>query len=196
MPGESYDLDPVETLAVATEGAPGSRRFFIRATAAGQVVTLACEKFHIQGLVARIAELLTTHGLDTESDVTAMPDAEQPLNAAWTIAELGLGYHDSRQLFVFVAREGVAAESDPGELESGDPTVELGSADPDPAESESDSPDSATARFWATPQQVRAFALQAEKVLAGGRPPCPYCGLPVDPGGHPCPASNGSRPIL
>jgi uncharacterized repeat protein (TIGR03847 family) len=195
MPGPSYDLDPVETLAVATEGAPGSRRFFLRATASGQQVTLACEKFHIQGLVARIAELLTTHALDTESEVTAMPDAEQPLNAVWSIGELGLGYHESRQLFVFVAREGIAAEAGTGELESSAPS-ELESVEPEAVESEPDSPDSATARFWATPEQVRAFAMQAEKVLAAGRPPCPYCGLPVDPGGHPCPASNGSRPIL
>jgi uncharacterized repeat protein (TIGR03847 family) len=195
MPGESYDLDPVETLAVAAEGPPGSRQFFLRATTSGQQVTLACEKFHIQGLVARIAELLTTHGLDTESEVTAMPDAEQPLNAAWSIGELGLGYHDNRELFVVVAREGTAAETGPGELETS-AAIEAESAEPGAAEPPAESPDSATARFWATPEQVRAFALQAEKVLAAGRPPCPYCGLPVDPGGHPCPASNGSRPIL
>ena len=187
MPGPSFDLDPVETLAVAAEGPPGSRHFFLRATASGQEVTLACEKFHIQGLVARIAELLTTHGLDTESEVPSMPDAEQPLTPTWSIGELGLGYHESRRLFVFVARE--AAETRSAEAD----TAGAGSSETQPEAAESDS---ATARFWATPPQVRAFAQQAERVLAAGRPPCPYCGLPMDPGGHPCPASNGSRPIL
>jgi hypothetical protein len=41
-----------------------------------------------------------------------------------------------------------------------------------------------------------AFTRQAERVLSSGRATCPYCGLPIDPGGHPCPAGNGSRPIL
>jgi uncharacterized repeat protein (TIGR03847 family) len=171
MAGPSFDLDPVETLAVATEGEPGSRRFFLLATSAGSNVTLACEKFHIQGLITRIGELLSSHGLEGEAAAAATADAGPDLKAAWTIGELGLGYHESRQLFVLVAREAS------GEGEGG-----------------SDEP--ATARFWATPPQVRAFAQQAERVLAAGRPPCPYCGLPVDPGGHPCPASNGARPIL
>jgi uncharacterized repeat protein (TIGR03847 family) len=187
MPAPSYDLDPVETLAVGAEGPPGSRHFFLRATASGQEVTLACEKFHIQGLVVRIAELLTTHGLDTESEVPAMPDAEEPLTPTWSIGELGLGYHESRRLFVFVAREAVEGEP------AGAETAEAAASETGTDVSDSDS---ATARFWATPPQVRAFARQAERVLAAGRPPCPYCGLPVDPGGHPCPASNGSRPIL
>lgn len=175
MAAPNFDLDPVETLAVGTEGAPGSRRFFLRATSGTSEVTLACEKFHIQGLVARIGELLTSHGLDSEEEVQPMPEAGQPGSTAWTIGELGLGYHENRQLFVLVAREAAKAAEEETEGATAEP---------------------ATARFWATPQQVRAFAQQAEQVLAAGRPPCPYCGLPVDPSGHPCPASNGSRPIL
>ena len=48
----------------------------------------------------------------------------------------------------------------------------------------------------ADPGGARAFSRQAEQVLSGGRPVCTYCGLPIDPAGHPCPASNGSRPIF
>jgi len=30
-------------------------------------------------------------------------------------------------------------------------------------------------------------------VVAAGRPPCPLCGLPLDPDGHVCPRQNGYR---
>jgi hypothetical protein len=31
-------------------------------------------------------------------------------------------------------------------------------------------------------------------VVSAGRPPCPFCGLPVDADGHLCPRMNGHRP--
>jgi uncharacterized repeat protein (TIGR03847 family) len=90
---------------------------------------------------------------------------------AWTVGDLGLGYHEARGRFVIVARE--VADS-----EETDPTT------------------LATARFWVTADQIRNFSQQADAVLQGGRPVCQHCGLPIDPAGHPCPAANGSRPIL
>ncbi len=40
---------------------------------------------------------------------------------------------------------------------------------------------------------ARAFAKRALAVVAAGRPPCPFCGNPLDPDGHICPRSNGYR---
>ncbi|MGH2730258.1 MAG: DUF3090 family protein, partial [Actinomycetota bacterium] len=42
--------------------------------------------------------------------------------------------------------------------------------------------------------QARAFVLHALAVIDEGRPLCMLCGLPIDPTGHACPASNGHRP--
>jgi uncharacterized repeat protein (TIGR03847 family) len=56
--------------------------------------------------------------------------------------------------------------------------------------------DAPSVRFWLSHEQVIAFSKQAERVLTGGRPLCPRCGLPMDPAGHPCPVSNGARPIF
>ena len=53
---DSFELEPVDALAVATVGEPGRRQFFIQARGGGRTVTLACEKFHIEGLVARIRQ--------------------------------------------------------------------------------------------------------------------------------------------
>lgn len=39
--------------------------------------------------------------------------------------------------------------------------------------------------------QIDGFAREALVVVAGGRPPCPRCGLAMDPDGHACPRTNG-----
>jgi len=175
----SVEFDPVDSIAVGTVGPPGQRQFFLRARGAAETVVLNCEKFHIQGLVVRVRQLLEAQGLESALEGAPPPPAA-PSEAAWSIGELGLGYHESRQRFVIVARER-PAETDLAEA-----------AEPvEPADDEA-----ATARFWATADQVRVFAAQAESVLAGGRKLCNHCGLPIDPSGHPCPAANGARPIF
>jgi|SRR5207249_6789318 len=167
MDSESYDMRPVDAIGVATEGEPGQRRFFLQVVAAGKAVTLACEKFHIQGLVQRIEQLLEARGAKLEPAAPAPPAG--PLQPTWAVAELGLGFNESKSLFVIVAREAVT---------------------------DGDAAGAATARFWLDERQLRGLAKQAEQVLSAGRPLCQFCGLPVDPAGHPCPAANGSRPIF
>ncbi len=152
-------------------GPPGRRQFFLRATGQGTSIVLYCEKFHVQGLVVRMRQLLEAQELDPEAEAPAPEGEAEPVAADWTIGELGLGYHESKRRFVIVAREA-------------------------PENEDQDVATLATARFWVSPEQVRAFTRQAERVLAQGRPLCPFCGLPVDPSGHPCPAANGSRPIV
>jgi uncharacterized repeat protein (TIGR03847 family) len=169
---ESFDLKDLETIGVGTIGPPGQRQFYLRASGGGETVVLNCEKYHVQGLLTRIRQLLESQGEELPAELDAkVPPAAQPGDPAWTVGDLGLGYHEKRGRFVIVARE--------------------------VAESEETDPDTlATARFWVTADQVRDFSRQADAVLQGGRPICQYCGLPVDPAGHPCPAANGSRPIL
>jgi uncharacterized repeat protein (TIGR03847 family) len=45
-----------------------------------------------------------------------------------------------------------------------------------------------------TREQAAAFALRATQLVEAGRPPCPLCGMPLDPSGHICPRTNGHRP--
>jgi uncharacterized repeat protein (TIGR03847 family) len=42
-----------------------------------------------------------------------------------------------------------------------------------------------------SPEQARAFAERAERVVSAGRPPCPLCAEPLDPAGHVCIRLNG-----
>jgi uncharacterized repeat protein (TIGR03847 family) len=168
----SFDLEDLESIGVGTVGPPGQRQFYLRASGSGETVVLNCEKFHIQGLVTRMRQMLEAQGDEPPTELDLKPPGPaQPGESIWTIGELGLGYHEVRGRFVIVAREAAGSEE----------------ADPETL---------ATARFWVTADQVRLFSRQADAVLQGGRPVCQYCGLPIDPSGHPCPAANGSRPIL
>ena len=101
-----------------------------------------------------------------------------PGEPEWQVGEMGLGYHEARQMFVLVASQGAAAS---GEAESGEVPPEE---------------DAPSVRFWLSQDQVIAFSKQAQSVLSAGRPLCPRCGLPMDPSGHPCPVMNGARPIF
>jgi uncharacterized repeat protein (TIGR03847 family) len=40
---------------------------------------------------------------------------------------------------------------------------------------------------------ARVFAKRALTVVSAGRPPCPFCGDPLDPKGHICPRANGFK---
>jgi len=51
----------------------------------------------------------------------------------------------------------------------------------------------ARARFVVSRAQARAMALHALEVVAAGRPRCQFCGYPLEPDGHICPAMNGHR---
>ena len=43
-------------------------------------------------------------------------------------------------------------------------------------------------------EQMAALAIRATSLVSSGRPPCPFCGYPIDPRGHACPKTNGHRP--
>jgi uncharacterized repeat protein (TIGR03847 family) len=168
-----FELDPVDRIAVAAVGQPGQRQFFLLAAGSGRQLTLACEKTQIQALLVRLNQMLETQGIEA-ADHPAASSFLEPGEPEWRVGEMGLGYHEARQKYVLVASQAVGAEE--GEPSVGD--------------------DLPSVRFWLSHAQVSAFAKQAETVLTAGRPLCPRCGLPMDPAGHPCPVSNGARPIF
>ena len=166
-----YELDPVESISIAAVGEPGHRQFFLMASGHGRTLTLACEKAQVQALIVRLHQMMDAQGIDVEG-LAASGRRLQPGEPEWQVAEMGLGYHAERQMFVLVASEAAGSEEQP----AGD--------------------DAPSVRFWLSHRQVAEFSKQAEEVLSAGRPLCPRCGLPMDPAGHPCPVSNGARPIF
>lgn len=169
-----FELDPVDQIAVVAVGDPGRRRFFLLASGSGRTLTLSCEKSQVQALLIRLNQMMETQGIERAEAASAEASSPEPGEPEWQIGEMGLGYHEARQMFVLVASQGAAAEGEP----------------------EAASDDAPSIRFWLSHRQVASFSTQAEKVLTSGRPLCPRCGLPMDPAGHPCPVMNGARPIF
>jgi uncharacterized repeat protein (TIGR03847 family) len=80
----------------------------------------------------------------------------------------------------------VESESESEEGSEGEPEVEL--------ELEVEASEVLIVKL--APTYARAFAKRAQTVVAAGRPPCQFCGNPVDPEGHICPRANGFRRVV
>jgi uncharacterized repeat protein (TIGR03847 family) len=48
-------------------------------------------------------------------------------------------------------------------------------------------------RVHVSPPQAASFSKRCLSLASAGRIPCPFCAIPIDPGGHLCPRSNGYR---
>lgn len=175
-----YELDPVDRIGVAALGEPGQRKFFLLASGSGRTLTLGCEKSQIQALILRLQQMLEAQQIEVPESGAAAADSASPGEPEWQIGEMGLGYHEARQMFVLVASQAAAGDT----------------ADPSEPAQEAAAGDAPSVRFWLSHRQVAGLSKQAETVLVAGRPLCPRCGLPMDPSGHPCPVMNGARPIF
>jgi uncharacterized repeat protein (TIGR03847 family) len=140
----------------------------------------------------------------------------EPVVEQFRVGTLTLAWDADRQRVVIEARElGEFDEEDAGESEdetegeAGDEgalgglgglggltgvNAEAGAGLPEPAlafvaRDLADGPDVVRVQLEAA--QAHAFAARAIAVVQAGRPPCPLCGAPLDPGGHFCPRRNG-----
>ena len=166
------DITPRAFIADYT-GEPGARTFFIQAQGETTYTFLA-EKQQIDLLADRLREMLLL--LDSDDAIAAAAPArdpsfqlEAPIEPDWRVGTIAIGFvEESESVVVSLA----PAQDDPPD---------------DPEDIEFD------ARFFLDKDQVRAFVLHASAVVSEGRPLCQLCGLPMDPDGHNCPASNGHR---
>ncbi|PYN08530.1 MAG: hypothetical protein DME02_07510 [Candidatus Rokuibacteriota bacterium] len=158
----SFDFDVPDHFTVGTVGPQGERVFYIQGRQRGRLATLKSEKEQVRALATYLAQLLDK--LPTASEATPQSlDLLEPVEAAWPVASLGLGWDEERQRIVVVAESVVEEEGD----------------------------EPATARFAITRAQATAFVERAETLVKAGRAICPMCSQPKDPGGHVCPRSNG-----
>ena len=163
--------------ARSTNAAAWARVFYLQGRQAREIVTLKVEKEQISALADYVAGLLSKLP-EAGTASTELPLLE-PIEPAWAVGSLGLGYDESNDRLVVVANEAVEQEE----------------ADEEEAETETreaaDAPEGATARFLITRAQAAAFVERARSLVKAGRPICPMCQQPKDPGGHVCPRSNG-----
>lgn len=170
------DLGPVDRITADAIGEPGSRVFYIQARAGDELVTVIVEKEQVQLLAASVLELLEEpEAVEAASDEGEM-GLEEPLDPRWRAGRLSIGFDQTRDLFLLEVQE---LRRDAEELEEDDPRTLL-------ADEEAES-----IRIWASPAQMLALSRHGAAVAARGRPACQFCGNPMDPEGHACPAMNG-----
>jgi uncharacterized repeat protein (TIGR03847 family) len=90
----------------------------------------------------------------------------EPVQEAWAVGTIGVGYDEAKGRVVVVLTGVVEEEGEEGEV-------------------------APSARFALTRAQAAAFVDRAQELMRGGRPICPMCSGAIDPGGHVCPRSNG-----
>ena len=157
------DLGPAEVLFASAVGEPGSRTFFIHVVAGGEPHWFIAEKGQVDALADRALELLAEAGLLADADAVDRILEAYPREPGTFIPRFRVG------AIILRATEGRDLV-----------TVELESAEEGDA-----------VEFVVAPEQLAACASHAKSVVAGGRPICERCRLPMDPAGHLCPASNG-----
>ena len=157
-------------------GEPGRRAFYLQSRTGAETLSLSLEKQQVAVLAEKLRELLLL--VDREDTVRVATPArdpalrlEEPIDAAWRVGTMGLGYEEEPDRVVELAQ----------------PVEEEAAPDDDDDES--------GIRFFLRRDQARAFVLHAVAVVGEGRPTCQLCGLPMDPEGHACPASNGHRKL-
>ena len=169
MPEFTYDLDPVTRITAHAVGAPGQRVFYLQARRERELVSLIAEKEQINALSQAVNQLLEDLAeknplLSSPDDLVLVSDMslEEPLEAKFRIAQMGIGYDADRDMIILVVQ----------------------------GYQEDESESAPTARFSATRQQMRVLSEHASGIVAQGRKICGNCGRPIDPTGHFCPQMN------
>jgi len=165
---DSFDIDPVERITAGAVGDPGARVFYVQAQSSRQQITLLAEKEQVRLLAEALLQLL---GTLPEIDEGPEPGDEalelgEPLEPEWRVGEMSIEFEDATGQVEIMITEMESEEEDA-----------LG----------------ARARFVVSRAQARAMAMRALDVVAAGRPRCQFCGYPLEPDGHICPAMNGHR---
>lgn len=163
-------FDPPERFVAGTVGPPGGRTFFLQASGGGRVVSVSLEKVQVSVLADRVNDVLDAHADGLAAEPHGEGDTEPlrtPIDDEFRVDTLSLAWDPGRGVLVIECHD-----QDPEEVE-----------------------ESAlqTLRVVLTPQDARAFARRCGRVVAAGRPSCPFCGRPLDPTGHICPRANGYR---
>ena len=159
----SFEFVAPDHFTAGAVGPPGQRVFYLQSREKGTLVTLKSEKEQVRALaqyLSGLLEKLPAVGERMPRDLSLL----EPIDAAWIVASIAVGYDEARDRILVVANELLEEE------EHGDP---------------------ASARVLITRAQAAAFVKQADTLMKAGRPICPWCSQPKDPGGHACPRSNG-----
>ena len=203
MARRTFIFEAPDRFVTGTVGEPGARTFFLQARDGARVVSVSLDKTQVAVLAERLGRLLVeldrlgdtddpAAGAAAGTATAPLPDTgplDEPLNEAFRAASLTLGWDGALERVLIEAH--AASDDDDEDFDEGEEESEeeallevLEADDDDP-----DAPDLFRVRLDA--EAAHAFVRRAVDVIRAGRPACPVCGNPLDPGGHICPRKNG-----
>jgi uncharacterized repeat protein (TIGR03847 family) len=177
------DLGSPDRFTVGAIGPVGNRLFILQVWQAGTVLTVKVEKNQVALMASYLARIVRELGRPAslpEDLEVAFDEDDEP---DWIVGTIGVSYDEESDRLI-VAVEELTRPDDPDE--SDDPAADAAWSD--------EGGEGERARISITKEQAAAFAIRATRLVEAGRPPCPLCGLPLDPSGHDCPRTNGHRP--
>jgi len=184
--------DPPDRFITGTVGPPGQRTFFLQARTGERITSVSLEKEQVAVLAERINTLLDQVALQTSTDTDPTGDGidteplDQPIVDEFRVGTMTLAW-DAEDEVLAIEVFPVVDVAEVAEDESGEPPEETEEEFPvEPAAEE-------VLLVRVPPSAARSFASRALTVVSAGRPPCPFCGGPLDPEGHLCPRANGFR---
>lgn len=163
---------------VGTIGLPGERTFFIQIRKGTEVLSASIEKSQVAAMSERIhymlKEIRLAHPL-TERPVLIRDSLplDTPVMDEFRIGSIAMFYDEDSELIQIDLRELNFNSEEVHDEETSDDVEIL--------------------RIFITATQALIFSDRADLVVAAGRQPCPFCGLPIDPQGHLCARANGYR---
>jgi uncharacterized repeat protein (TIGR03847 family) len=185
-----FEYDPPDRFVAGTVGDPGQRIFYLQAAGGGRTTSVALEKQQVAALAERVEALLdevvrqssgeAAVPAVTPADVTDSEPLASPVEEEFRVGTMAIAWDTDDEVVVIEAQELTESEEDDDETET--PLID-DEADEGPT----------LLRVRITGAAARAFVSRAQAVVAAGRPPCPFCGGPLDAGGHVCPRANGYR---
>lgn len=163
---ESFAFNDVEFFTVGTLGPRGERVFYLQGRGDGQLVSLRLEKQQVATLADYLERMMADLPEATIGPLPSDLTLREPVVSSWTVGQMGVAYAADDDRLIVIAEE-MLSEEDEDDIEP------------------------ASARFVLRREQVVGLIDRARDVVSAGRPPCPYCGRPLQPrdGGW-CACSN------
>lgn len=183
MPRNIFLFDPVERFVAGTVGQPGERSFYLQARGGNRTVSVLVEKDQVLAIATRLAQMLRELKRNDQTfTYTTVPrddlPLENPIDEEFRVGAISLAWLSDRNLILLELQAVENADESVFEIE-----LEEGGA----------AGSSDLMRVFLSPGQTEVFVDRALAVVNAGRPPCPFCGLALDPRGHLCPRANGYR---
>ena len=158
-----HDFGDAVSIDAESIGRPGQRRFRLMVAALGQNAQIWMEKQQLEGIGDWFREIVER--LDKDEPDGSADEEPSPFGAIFDVellaTQIGLGYAEEEHRFALQVFDAESRRNNPA------------------------------FQCRLTRGQCRVLHRKIAQVIAGGRPICPLCEMPIDPEGHVCPRSNG-----